>query len=264
MMRVTPSRVLKTVTVDVETRAIGIRRAPPAVVVPAASVAGPLEHQPAFSAADGEAATQSSRAAETLGYEAGYKAGYAQGQREGLTDAEQRVEEATRCAVETAEVEAKTARDAERQRIDDALAEHAAMTRRVLEHVQQHVEAALGQIEEQAVAIAYEAVCRLVAEAAPGVDAVRAAIRGAFGELRGKPALRVRLHPQDLATLQAGPDAQAVLQGFPKVSWTADDNVAIGGCMVDTAAGTLDARFEVQLRALGQSWRDAITKARAS
>lgn len=260
MTRVTPSRVLKTVTVDVEARAIGIRRAPPAAAVPAASVIGPLEPQPASSAADGEAASQSSRAAETLGYEAGY----AQGQREGLTDAAQRVEEATRRAVESAEAEAKTAREAERRRIDDALAEHAALTRRVLEHLQQHVDAALGQIEEQAVAIAYEAVCRLVAEAAPGVEAIRAAIRGAFGELRGKPALRVRLHPQDLATLQAGPDAQALLQGFPGVSWTADDNVAIGGCLVDTAAGALDARFEVQLRALGQSWRDAITKVRAS
>ncbi|MWL90524.1 FliH/SctL family protein [Cupriavidus sp. SW-Y-13] len=257
MSRTAPTRVLKAVDVEGAARTIGRRRTAPAPVVAPVSggmaASAPLPGPPA-----------APEAVVPAGDVSGYEEGFARGQREGLAEAAQQVEQATREAVESAQAELRSAREAERQRIDAALAEHAALTRHVLEQVQQHVTGAMRQIEEQAVAIAYEAVCRIVGDAAVEADAVRTIVTRALAELDGKPALGVRLHPRDLATLQASPDGQALLQGFAAVSWTADHGVSMGGCMVDSAAGTLDARLEVQLLALGQAWRNAATEVRSS
>lgn len=260
MSHTTSSRVLKTVAVQDIARPVGRRRnhGQGGAAAPAPAPAGPV----AAAAVSSAAPQPASGLAEATA--AGYAEGYERGQNEGLADAAKRVEQAARQAVDAAQADIKANREAERQRIDAALAEHAALTRTVLEQLQQHVNGAMRGIEEEAVAIAFEAVCRIVGDAAPDAAAVRAMVAAALAELGGKPVLRVRLHPQDLATLQASPDAQAMLQGFPSVSWTADDSVSIGGCLVDSAAGTLDARLEVQLRALGQSWRDAVIQARST
>lgn len=259
MSHPTPSRVLKTVRLNGIARTVGRRRAAPAS---AAGIAQGGNATPAPVAAPAAVAESQSRASDADAI--GYAEGYERGLRDGLADAAQRVEQATREAVDNAQADLRAARDAERQRIDAALTEHETLTRQVLEQVQRHINSATRQIEEQAVAIAYEAVCRIVGDAAPQASAIQAIVARALAELGGKPALRVRLHPGDLATLQASPDAQVLLQGFPAVSWAADDSVSMGGCLVDSTAGTLDARLEVQLRALGQSWRTAVTQARSA
>jgi flagellar assembly protein FliH len=75
---------------------------------------------------------------------------------------------------------------------------------------------------------------------------VREAMRG----MLAKEGLVVRLSPTDYGALGPSPE--------PKVEVVADERVALGGCIIETSGGTLDARLEVQLQQLV----DTLTRAR--
>ncbi|MGC7940560.1 FliH/SctL family protein [Pandoraea pneumonica] len=64
------------------------------------------------------------------------------------------------------------------------------------------------------------------------------------------------MHPDDLGWLRETSTA-----GDPQ--WVGDDSVMLGGCIVETDAGTLDARLEAQLEAVARALGD-VRKARAA
>ncbi|MCC7705595.1 hypothetical protein IGS59_25465 [Janthinobacterium sp. GW460P] len=107
---------------------------------------------------------------------------------------------------------------------------------------------ALGQAEDMLVEIAHAAVCRMVGATAASRDTLQDMVRTIARDEHAAKQLRIRMHPQDLATLQDNDtplDARITLQ--------ADSAVEIGGCMVDSDKGTLDARLETQLSRLGEA-----------
>lgn len=107
---------------------------------------------------------------------------------------------------------------------------------------------ALGQAEDMLVEIAHAAVCRMVGATAASRDTLLDMVRTIARDEHAAKQLRIRMHPQDLATLQDDDiplDARITLQ--------ADSAVEIGGCMVDSDKGTLDARLETQLSRLGEA-----------
>ena len=62
--------------------------------------------------------------------------------------------------------------------------------------------------------------------------------------------LRVRAHPDELATLQAFLGDQ-----YPqwRMQWVPDDSLARGGCRIDTAAASLDLSLETRMHLLRES-----------
>jgi flagellar assembly protein FliH len=104
---------------------------------------------------------------------------------------------------------------------------------------------AIGGAEEAMVEIAFAAVCKVLGEAAASEEGVRAMVQEAMRQIRAKEGLVLRVAPADyerLAGLSLGEGA--------KLELVADERVALGGCLIETAGGTLDARLEVQLRQL--------------
>lgn len=93
------------------------------------------------------------------------------------------------------------------------------------------------QVLELACDLARQVVrCELAASQAPLRAVVQEAL--ALAVEAGQPAT-LRLHPQDLASLSAGrsePD--------PSVKWVADASLTPGGCVVESAHGTVDASLE--------------------
>jgi flagellar assembly protein FliH len=87
------------------------------------------------------------------------------------------------------------------------------------------------------------------AEVQSGRKVAPAAVRRAV-ELAGRRReLRVLLHPEDLALVDA--DLPALRRDFPQggpVTLEASDRVSRGGCLVLTAEGAVDAEVETQLR----------------
>jgi flagellar assembly protein FliH len=70
-------------------------------------------------------------------------------------------------------------------------------------------------------------------------------VQQAARQLRAKENLVLRVAAADHARL-AG---KIVVEGA-RLEVVADERVTLGGCLVETAGGTLDARLEVQLRQL--------------
>lgn len=107
---------------------------------------------------------------------------------------------------------------------------------------------ALGQAEDMLVEIAYAAVCRMVGATAASRETLLDMVRAIARDEHAAKQLRIRMHPQDLATLQT-----EELPLDARISLQADSAVALGGCMVDSDKGTLDARLETQLSRLGEA-----------
>jgi flagellar assembly protein FliH len=105
----------------------------------------------------------------------------------------------------------------------------------------------IGGVEDLAVAIAFEAVCKILGEAAISADGVRAQIKQAAAHAKTNERLVVRLHNADLDALRTAGALDAILAADTTVSWVADSSIELGGCVVETAGGVLDARLETQI-----------------
>jgi flagellar assembly protein FliH len=138
-------------------------------------------------------------------------------------------------------------RAAGREETQQAFAAELARVRSIAGKLSESLASGIGGMEDLAVAIAFEAVCKVLGEAALTQEGVRAQVRQATAHAKNKESLVVRLHPADLSALRAAGALNAILPPGKTVSWVADDSIELGGCVVATDGGALDARLETQL-----------------
>jgi flagellar assembly protein FliH len=134
-----------------------------------------------------------------------------------------------------------------------ALDEEVARLRTVLGELQQLRGQVLDAAEDTMVELAFASLCRLAGTEATSRDVVVHAVRQASAELRAGDELTVLVHPDDLAQVVSQ------LERPRGVNLVASPAVGMGGCMIDGATGTLDARLETQLEQL----RLALLRARS-
>jgi flagellar assembly protein FliH len=73
-------------------------------------------------------------------------------------------------------------------------------------------------------------------------------IREALQLAAGQPHIELHLHPLDLDLLRdCGKEAAGRLAAVGEATLVADENVARGGCLIETRHGVIDARLETQL-----------------
>lgn len=91
--------------------------------------------------------------------------------------------------------------------------------------------------------------------------ATRTAIVGVVGEVlkrvREERELRIHVNPHDLPLLESAEAGIAASLPGRKFQLVADARVEAGGCIVESALGSLDGRLEVQLAGLCATLRDA-------
>jgi flagellar assembly protein FliH len=187
-----------------------------------AQVADPPSHDSPRKALE-EAARQ--------GREEGARAGYEEGLRRGLGEAAARSEAAVKKAIAEAVVPLQ-----EQQARLDALctALHRA------------TDDCLRAAEDEMVALCYETLCRVVGASALRPESVRGHLLELASSLSNQAGAAIHVNPQDAALLSQGAGEQPSRAGAA-IRWVADPEVALGGCMVKTAAGGLDARLETML-----------------
>lgn len=117
------------------------------------------------------------------------------------------------------------------------------------------IETGIKGIEDLAVAIAFEAICKILGDAAVSLDGVQGIIRQVSQRVSAKEKLIVRLHPADYKILESGGVFKTMLQTQTpdQISWKADPDILLGGCVLETPVGDLDARLETQLENLRQT-----------
>jgi len=181
-------------------------------------------------AAQGEAARLVQRAAEqaaALQHEA-YQEGRAEGERDGRAAARAEVAEAL-ALVQRAAADAKGVRD----RL------MAGLEREIVELVIDATRAVLG---EQA---------RI--DPSMVIDTVERALRRAGSQ----NVVRVRVHPDTLEVVAAHM-AERRTEGASTWELHPDGTVDVGGCLIDTAGGEIDARLDAQLHEVAAALRDAV------
>ncbi len=81
-------------------------------------------------------------------------------------------------------------------------------------------------------------------------------VRHALTRAGAQNVVRVRLHPADIEAVSASLGTAG--SEPPTFELLGDDAIGIGGCIVDTAHGRVDARLDVQLDAIAAMLRDAL------
>jgi flagellar assembly protein FliH len=251
--------VLRGVTLDGEPLLLprpGVRSSPqPDLKRPASDAGVPPEttalFRQGYEAAKAEAARSSeSEEARRRGYDAGFTRGVQEGREQGLAEG---LAEGRAAGHQEVAREARAAADAATERLarlDALLSELPAQLARRLE-----------EAEDDMVALCHAAVCRILGDALVTSDGVAQAVRQAVRDacsgrsvVGGDAALAIHVHPRELEALRTDERLAAWLDQAQAVSgglrWVGDDRVQVGGCLVSSGEGTLDARLEVQMAAL--------------
>ena len=112
----------------------------------------------------------------------------------------------------------------------------------------------LHQSEDEMAALCFEVICRITGTAVTDTQATQEMIRKAVQQVSTR-LVAIHVHPAMLDYLKGDVDLNAWLtrqssqQGSP-VEWVADDRVELGGCLLRSPLGSLDARLETQLAAV--------------
>ena len=248
--------VLRDVAMHAAPVVLGGRRALRVVPVPAAS-SMPLMPAAALAPVDADAAfarglregraqglLEALASAQEDGHRKGYELGLQQGAAKGRLDAEAEVLRQSRQAQDDAAEKAV--------RVDRLFAEALAQFRA---HLEDRLEMAQDDMVDLCCAAVRQILGDEFTDRRQAVGAVRQAVSRWVATGRhgmGVGAVSVLVHPSDLELLQSDASlAEWLLQrGMQDIAWEADHQVRIGGCIVRSATGDLDARFETQLASL--------------
>jgi len=115
-------------------------------------------------------------------------------------------------------------------------------------------------VADDAAEVVLTAIAKVLGDGFLSRDAAVAAVREAVRRCQGRDKLHIRVAPEQLAMLEER--RGELLDGTvtSHVTLVADEQVRGGGCVIESAAGTLDARLETQLHRLVDALRAARTE----
>ncbi len=116
---------------------------------------------------------------------------------------------------------------------------------------------AIEGVSEIGVEVVCEAVTKIVGQALIDRDVVISMVREVVRQAKERSKLVVHVSPVDWPMLEEHRDRLVEGLSIGSVELIADDRVQLGGCLLETPAGNLDGRLEVQLERLRNALRAA-------
>ena len=184
------------------------------------------------------------REGKAQGYKQGHELGYQQGTEKGYQDGLKQGKEQAQAAQDAARKEQAHFRDSSR-RLEE-----------ILGGVSQEIALRLAESEDDMVALCFDVVCRIAGKELATAVGVRHHLLHALRDFKLRAALKVHMHPDDLALLQHEQlppdriDVDLERMGHNQVQWVPDTDIAMGGCVLRSSEGGLDARLQTQLESL--------------
>jgi len=106
------------------------------------------------------------------------------------------------------------------------------------------IDRSMQSLEQSSSDIAFEALIKIIGHADHYQDIARRAVEQVLSQIRTGTQVKVRLHSSDMQLIQA-------FSAFPPdIAFVADDSLSIGGCLVESPFGVVNASLETQLKAL--------------
>jgi flagellar biosynthesis/type III secretory pathway protein FliH len=112
-------------------------------------------------------------------------------------------------------------------------------------------------LEQQCVDIVAAAIGQIAGPLLATREAAVGAVSAALGKVKAAAELTVRVNPGDVSLLEAQRAELAAVTAATALRLLPDPQVALGGCLIESSIGTLDARFELQLHGLCETLRVA-------
>ncbi len=107
-------------------------------------------------------------------------------------------------------------------------------------------------LEENLLSLAMAAARHIIErEVRQDPEVVTSLVRRALTAFPPDQRIRVRVNPDDLSAFSVGgPGSRAVVPQGREVEWIADDDIGVGGCMVEGPESVLDGRVDAALERL--------------
>ncbi len=112
-------------------------------------------------------------------------------------------------------------------------------------------------LAEGCVDVVAEVLAKITGPALASREAILGAVLTVLNRVKEDRDVTIRVHAHDLPVLQQEEPALTRVLGRRKFALIADTRVTAGGCIVETSAGSLDGRFEVQLQEMCETLRMA-------
>ena len=128
---------------------------------------------------------------------------------------------------------------------------------RLYQSAHEVLDAGIAGNEDVIVEIAFAAACRIVGEAVARHEGALAAVREVTRTILEREKLVVRVSPDDFGMLDQHRAELLAGDDGAQIELVADERVALGGCLVETTGGTVDARLETQFQRLAETLADA-------
>lgn len=226
--------------------------------VPAASATplAPIAVRSAEAEEDGAARRQAyqdgfdegRRLGEAAGRADGLRAGQAEGREEGLRQGlEQGRQQGHAEGVEQGRATLREAEQAQAE-LQRTLAERVRQLDALLAAVPAQVAQRLEQCEPEMLGLCFDALAQVLGQS--GSEGARALVRQALAQSRARGSVTVRVHPRDLEAVRGDASLASAAGPESQVHWLADERVQLGGCVIASPEGGLDARLETQLARL--------------
>ncbi|MFL6676172.1 MAG: FliH/SctL family protein [Massilia sp.] len=206
---------------------------------------------------------------ELAGVEARLEEEFRRGYEQGLDEGQRQASESmlTAALEEARSLGLKQGTEAGLRAAQEAAAvarnESLAALERMLAAIPEQLHARLAALEDDMVALCFHAVTRVLGETAATREGLRSMLGQALTQYGARELVEVRLHPDDLQLLARdeviGPWLRQ-REGGSRVQLVADAAIALGGVVLRSPAGRLDARLETQVAGL----RHALLSVRAA
>lgn len=121
----------------------------------------------------------------------------------------------------------------------------------IVESLKDLRESLLSEMENTAVEVIFEAVTKIVGQAAVDYSLAKNMTHEIVEQVRGRQQLTIRVSPRDFEIVQTALSKTGITELSSKEVHVIPDNIVqLGGCVIETEAGSLDARLEIKLQRL--------------
>lgn len=152
-------------------------------------------------------------------------------------------------------VQGRQAAEREMRQVRDEAVQNANHLVRLAESQQlAYLEEAQSQVVELTLAVVRKVLAR---EQEENPFVVLPIVTAAVEKIKDQENIHIRVNPEEYETvLLARRDLQLLIGREEGLRITADHTVAVGGCLVETSAGTVDARLETQLEMVRRALKE--------
>jgi flagellar biosynthesis/type III secretory pathway protein FliH len=133
------------------------------------------------------------------------------------------------------------------------LAQRRSELERLVASMEKAHQEALAGIEDIALDVVWEAVCKILGETVATRQGIRALVEQGASRVRAEEKMVVRLCPADIDVLKEGKDPSETEDEQHRMEFVADASIEMGGCIIETSAGRIDAKLETQISRLHQA-----------